>query len=209
MKKLLLQAALTLSALILAAACKKDDTADLPDLRTDFCDLTFVNGKLTVATFDDARVIDFSNQGVTASVKDTTMRYVLTYSVDANPKIYSNAPVMVCEAEPIDSCLTQRNDPVSVASAWIAGKYLNLYLAQMTSRIEPHPYAVSADTLIGRTFHMTLRHTQPKNDPASYTERIYASIPLASQHYSRADYDSISLHVNTFNGEQAIGFRLK
>lgn len=209
MKKLLLQATLTLSVLLLSVACKNDDLQDLPDLRTDFCDITLVGGRVTTAAFDDGRVLDFHAQGVTANVNDTVLRYVLTYTVNSVPRIYNHTPVLVCPPEPIDSVLTQRKDPIHIGSAWIGGKYLNLTLGQMTTRKEPHPYAVSADTLLGRTLHMTLHHAQPKNDPMSYTDRVYASIPLDNNCYNRADYDSIVLRINTFDGERPFIFSLK
>lgn len=209
MRKQLLHTLLVLSTLVLAASCKKDNTPELPNLLTNFCNLTFVNGKLTTGTLDDGKVLDFSAQGNTASVNDTVIRYVITYSADENPRIYSNLPVMVCMAEPADSTLTMRTDPINVLSTWQAGRYVNMHLTQMTTGAEPHPYAASADSLSHRTLYVTLHHGQPAKDAPSYSQPIYASLHIVTDCYDRADYDAIALSINTFDGLKTYTYPLK
>ena len=109
--------------------------------------------------------------------------------------------------------LAQRKDPTNIVSVWRTARYVNLHLASKTQGGTQHwgyltdsivcsPQA-DGDTLVHA--FLSLYHNQ-NADPASYTDDVYASIPLDSIKplKDKGETGKITLSVNTFAGTKTI-----
>ena len=102
-------------------------------------------------------------------------------------------------------------DPVQLASSWKSsnGRYINLGINLLTGKEGDetiyHEVGVVCDTLMQHEgglqhLHLRLYHNQ-NNAPEYYTSRNYLSIPLKKSPYHLGKGDTISIVVNTYDGE--------
>jgi len=107
-----------------------------------------------------------------------------------------------------------KTDPVKMESVWLAksGRYLNLSLWLMTGAVDSqetiHMLGCRQDTLMEhsdgkRSLYLTLYHDQG-DVPEYYSARAYFSIPLSEQ-----NADTITLRINTYDGEKKRKFCLR
>ena len=177
---------------------KKNDS--IPNLLTELCDV-YINGDsiAATATLDNGTVLDIASQRMKASVRDTTIRSVVTYAQeDGTVVVYSNTPALCKAALPAEKLKTISHDPVKLISIWKKGKYINLMFGEMTTGKGAHEYAFCMDSLKNRMLYVSFIHQQPENDATSYTQKRYASMPVNTD--GTEAYDSVSLSIMTFDG---------
>lgn len=190
--------------LVMASACKRGGEGDglYPSMLTEFALIrTDSNGTMVELTTDDGKtyVLSDPEEGFE---KDTYYRAVCGYVPDGNSaKLLQATGALVLR----DSTeLRHAPDATAVTSVWRAGRYINMQLAPLTQGGIQY-WGYSIDSLRGRTTHLGLHHRQ-NNDPLSYTQTVYASIPL-EDFEALPEGDSIALHIVTFKGERVWRFK--
>ena len=103
-----------------------------------------------------------------------------------------------------DSTAIGRKDPTGILSAWRAGRYINLHLQPKTQG-GTHYWGFTVDSVAQGTVWIGLHHKQ-NSDPLSYTQDLYASIPVDSIKTALPG-DSLIMTVATFNGLKTWTFK--
>lgn len=167
-----------------------EDEESYPSILTELADVrSNGEGMLCQFTTDSEKTYPLANpqNGYKAN---SIYRCVCGYVVEGNlARLYQLSGVYVLRDS--TSCACQ--DPVSVTSVWRAGHYVNMQLSPKTQGGE-HYWGFSTDSLRGRKVYLSLHHRQ-NGDPLSYSETVYASIPVDS-----LSCDTISLTIRTFDG---------
>ncbi len=198
-----------LCCICLLFSCSKDEDTDgekVPNMQTEFCNMYINSDKRAESiTMDNGTTYDILSQGIRSDMADTTVRSVITYSTDNDkPRIYSYNPAICKEALPQEKFKITPKDPVKVISVWKGSKYINMVLGEMTTKKANHSYAFMIDEVKNRKLYVWLIHLQPTEDAESYTEKIYASLPLQT---SYADgYDSVAISITTYEGVRTYSF---
>jgi len=100
-----------------------------------------------------------------------------------------------------DSTHTVSCDPLNVVSLWKTNRYLNLHLRPKGQEFQ-HCWGYAVDSLSFSHAYLRLHHRQG-NDPLSYSDDIYASLPLDS-----LQADTLTLRIATFEGMRQWTFAL-
>lgn len=141
----------------------------------------------------------------------TEYRAACTYAFSGNDsttvRIYGLERVVVLQ----DS--TQQSypgtDPLQVVSLWDGGDFINLHLSVKTQSGTQHwGYRMDSIRITAqqkRIAYLTLYHNQ-NNEPLSYSEKVYASLPKNSLKAVIEPGDSICLQINTFAGKNSWKF---
>jgi len=198
-----------LICVVLFTACSDDDGGNVPAMLSEICDVYINQNKIaSTVTLDDGTVLDISAQGLNASVGDTTVRSMLTYSVYNGNRatVYKQQPAVCQQAMPKDRFENLPYDPLNLIGIWQKGKYINMVLGILTTDAKAHSYGFCIDSLKSRTMYCSLLHMQPSEDAESYTKKIYASMPVATSHAS--GYDSITMSIVTYDGIVSHSFKI-
>ena len=192
-----------LFAVCLLSCCKgSDDTSDLyPNVVTEFATiLTDASGTLTELTTDAGRTYTISNPQ-SGFEKEVMYRVVCGYVPDGQTAtLYQLTGAYLLHDS---TALAFDPDPIKVTSVWQSGRYINMHLSPLTQGGKQY-WGYRIGRLRGRTLHISLHHRQ-NNDPLSYTQTVYASLP--TDNLKAIPFaDSIALHINTFQGEQVWTF---
>jgi len=191
MKKFLL---IILISALSFAACHDDEVETYPSIITEFAIVKAdALGALFQFTTDDGITYDMLNR---VEGYDTLQAYrVVCGFVPEGKKatVYQLYGVHVLH----DSTSVVSHDPINVLSAWRSSKYLNMQLLPRTQGGRQY-WGFAIDSL--RTSHLfvSLHHKQ-NNDPTSYSQNVYASLPLDSI-IGRTDNDTLTLSICTFSG---------
>lgn len=196
MNRLLLALPLTL-----LVACSDDDNEAYPALITEFANLeTSESGALSAFTNDAGRrfVITNTADGYTPN---TVYRVVAGYTDegDGRARLYTLAAARVLR----DSTAIRRQDPTGVVAVWRAGKYINLHLAPMTHGGTQY-WGFAVDSVRDSRHYLSVHHNQGR-DQYSYTDYVYASLPVDSIKDAEQG-DSLFLSVHTSKGCRTWGF---
>ncbi len=202
-----------LFTLLFVTACSDDEGDDYPSLTYEFVEAAAgTDGCLTHITNDHGTSYGLT-QRVWANVKDSTLRCIAGYSVSADSStatlysiqhIYSEYPV------PAETLEEPSQSPVKLQSWWRGGKYINIIIGILTTGHGTHKYAFSDNGITAnddgtKTANISLIHQRPANDAESYTETVYLSLPVEAY---KDQCNSISLSINTYEGEQTKTFTL-
>ncbi len=197
----------------LLLSCSDEDSASYPPLTYGFVEAH--TGRAThverIVT-DGGRAYAISQQ-IEAGVADTTLRCVAGYTVSSDSTtatLYSIRHIPSDTPLPPDAFTALPKAPVSIESWWQGGNYINIIAGVLTTGQGTHEYAFCENTPTANTdgtvtANVSLLHLRPADDPESYTEKVYMSIPL---HKYRNRCDSISLTVNTYEGERTKTFKI-
>jgi hypothetical protein len=200
MKKVLL---LLLTACL--ASCKDDgdDSSDFyPNVVTEFAMIrTDDAGTMIELTTDDDRTYTLSNpqSGYDKSVK---YRAVCGFVPDGQTATLYHATGAYLLRDSTERAYEP--DALGVVSVWCSGRYINMQFSPLTQGGTQY-WGYRLDSIRGRMTHLSLHHRQ-NGDPLSYTQTVYASLPIDSLKTVRKG-DSISLHFKTFNGKRVWKFR--
>lgn len=204
---------------LFVAACQSDGyetgDSDYSFLRSDFAELyTSAGGQAFSFTTDDgdSLLLKEPQSYKWASTADSTYRVLVYYSrQDGRAEVFSAAQIPVPVIHPHDAIKDVATDPVKVQSVWVGanGRYLNLSLGLMTGtqdeKTDRHTLGMLCDTLMTapnghRHLHLRLYHAQ-NNVPEYYTSRTFISVPLRQGDYPMAMGDTVSIVINTYEGE--------
>ncbi len=103
-----------------------------------------------------------------------------------------------------DSSAVGRHDATGVLSAWRAGRYINLHLKPKTQGGTQY-WGFTLDHATPGHARISLHHSQ-NGDAPSYSEEIYASIPVDSIPGTAAG-DTLTLTVQTYDGPKTWTFK--
>lgn len=182
--------------------CSDDDSASVPAYRTDIlCALTNQDSLVTEIQLDNGKKYNVATQKINGKEANAKLRCYASFSINddsINAKVYEIKRISCYAPAPADSFKIHPQDPINVTSIWKSGEYINLCLAPLTTGMNSIKYDFCIDSVIGNTLHTSLLF---KHEGAikAYKFTFYHSIPLEKKYYS-SDFDSIFLHVNTYEG---------
>lgn len=193
-------------------ACEDDEDDAFPPVRMEFVEV-ITNSKSEVdyiLTDDGQRLAPSST--ITAARPDTTYRCVCQYAVENKAchvydlrTIYAKKPVRLTASD------TLWTDPIGVNSVWKGPRYVNLSLALLTTGRGSHSYSFVEDTVMTNggdvtTVHCTVTHRRQGDDPESYTQNVYLSMPVYD--YLEKGVDSVAVTINTYSGPKTYRYQL-
>lgn len=195
---LLILAIACLTAIV--SSCSKEEEA-YPNIITEMADMYTdaegVGNKFTT----DAGVTYTVTNGITDLAPNALYRILCGYVPSGNnAAIYQAQSVFYLR----DSTEIAKTDPTDVMSAWRAGKYINIYLAPLTQGGTQYWGFIIEKIESGHAW-VRLHHNQ-NNDPRSYTQPTYASLPV-DDIKGIQEGDIITLSIYTFNGIQTWDFK--
>lgn len=192
---------LAIGCLTTFVACKNNEDDTYPSIITEMADL-YTNDEGVGEKFTtDAGVTYTVTKGPDDLVPNALYRILCGY-------VPSGDKATVYQAQSAyylkDSTEIAKTDPTGVQSAWRAGKYINMYLSPLTQGGMQY-WGFITDSIKGGHAWVSLYHNQ-NNDPLSYTQPTYASLPVDSIKGIQ-EGDIITLCINTFNGPQTWDFK--
>ena len=187
------------------ASCKDDgeDSSDFyPNVVTDFAMIRSDNaGTMIEFTTDDECTYTLSNP---QSGYDKNKRYraVCGFVPDGQTATLYHATGAYLLRD--STKLAYEPDALGVVSVWSSGHFINMQLSPLTQGGTQY-LGYRLDSIRGRMAHLSLHHRQ-NGDPLSYTQTVYASLPIDSLKIVPKG-DSIALHFKTFNGDRVWKFK--
>lgn len=200
------------AVLLTAISCSDDEKTMAPYVEELACLVTDANGQAVSFISDNGATYGLSNT-VSGLRPDSTYRVLALFTKDTvQHTVWLTDYARVLAPEPAAyKAQAAVYDPVGITSVWKGGGYVNLHLALKATYSGTHYFGFNLlNTTTSpsgvRTAHVKLIHSQ-NNDPLYYTREGYLSMPLSklSQNFS-AGTDSVSLAVETFDGEKKYKF---
>lgn len=185
-------------------SCKGgDDTSDFyPNIITEFAMIrTDDAGTMVELTTDDERTYTITNPR-SGYDKSVNYRAVCGFVPDGQTCMLYQATGAYLLRDSTE--LAYDPDAVSVVSVWQSGKYINMQLSPLTQGGKQY-WGYRYESVSGRTTHFSLHHRQ-NADPLSYTQTVYASLPIDKLEMVPAG-DSIAFHIKTFKGDRVWEFK--
>lgn len=192
---------LLILALICLASCSNNEDDTYPSIITELADL-YTNDQGVMEKFITDAGITFQITNSKGDLAPKAMYRILCGYVPSgnSATIYQAQSIYYLR----DSTAIAKTDPTGVKSAWRAGKYINMYLSPLTQGGRQY-WGFITDSIKNGHAWVSLYHNQ-NNDPLSYTQPTYASIPVDSIKDIQ-EGDDITLCINTFNGPQTWDFK--
>ena len=189
--------------LVLLFSCKGDDSSDMyPNVITEFDMLrTDDTGTMIELTTDDERTYTITNPQ-SGYNKNVRYRAVCGFVPDGQTAYLYNATGAYLLRD--STVLAYEPDASGVVSVWLSGRYINMQLSPLTQGGTQY-WGYRLDSIRGRMTHLSLHHRQ-NADPLSYTQTVYASLPIDSLKTVPKN-DSITLHIKTFKGDRVWKFK--
>lgn len=195
----------------IACSSNTEQDAFYPSLITDFAAVYSDNdGNLYRIQPDHKKGLYLSNP-IAGYHPGTEYRGVCTYTFSSDDssvvKLYGLRHVNILR----DSTKSTYpgKDPLSLVSMWDGGDFINLHLTTKTQHGRQffgfRTDSVTLGTNQKRTAHLSLYHNQ-NNDPQSYSQTEYASLPKSSVSTLISDGDSICLYIHTYEGIKTAKF---
>ena len=191
---------ITLTALVSSCKNDKEDETD-PNIITEMADL-YTNDQGVWEKFITDAGITYTITNSKGDLAPNAIYRILCGYVPSgeNAVIYQSQGVYYLR----DSTAVAKTDPTEIKSAWRAGKYINMYLSPLTQGGIQY-WGFIIDKIENGHAWVSLYHNQ-NNDPLSYTQPTYASIPVDSIKDIQ-EGDIITLCINTFNGPRTWDFK--
>ena len=189
--------------IVFIASCSGNDSSDFyPNVVTEFATIRTDNsGTMTELTTDDERTYTISNpqSGYNRNAK---YRAVCGIVFDGQSvRLYNATGAYLLRDSTKLAC---EPDAFGVVSVWLSGHFINMQLSPLTQGGTQY-WGYRQDSVRGRTTHLSLHHRQ-NGDPLSYTQTVYASLPIDSLKSVPAG-DSIALHFKSFKGDKVWLFK--
>lgn len=193
-----------------------DDSYKYPPVTTDIvCIRTDASSHTTTIITDNGRTLEITNP-IATSTPDTLYRCMAVYTTDEQTAtLYSLTNVFSPTPVPHEALSVHTAVPVKFISSWLSGGYINLHIGIPTMLNDGHAFAFSEDSITStasegvRILHISLVHEAPADDPPSFTEEAYMSIPLKGYSEILTETDSVKFRINTTDGWKVIGYRFK
>ena len=184
---------------VVSSCSKEDDT--YPSIITEMSDL-HTNAEGVGETFTTDAGVTYTITNAPVDLAPNALYRILCGYVPSgnNATLYQAQSVYYLR----DSTEIAKTDPTDVKSAWRAGKYINMYLSPLTQGGTQY-WGFITDSIKHGHAWVSLYHNQ-NNDPLSYTQPTYASIPVDSIKDIQ-EGDIITLCINTFNGPRTWDFK--
>lgn len=198
MKKVL---AFPLVLLLFVTACSNDEDV-FPSLISEMADiLTDEDGTLYQLHTDSEKTYQLANP-VAGYKPSVAYRVLADYTDMGNgmATLYQLTPAYILR----DSTGCAQTHPTGILSAWRASRYINLHLTPKTQGGKMY-FGFLIDSIRPGKAFLSLHHNQ-HSDPLSYTQEVYASLPVDSIPGIQ-EGDSISLTVRTFDGQKTWCFK--
>ena len=203
MKRLpILLLCLTLAFTWMLTGCSSDGEGTYPSIITEFANMkTNESGVMKSFTTDDNHTYQITNL-LEGYLHNTLYRVVCGFVPEGNKaRVYQLYGAYLLR----DSTkLAHEPDAVGVVSVWHSGHFINMQLSPLTQGGKQY-WGYRLDSIRGRMTHLSLHHRQ-NADPLSYTQTVYASLPLDSLK-TVPEGDSIALHFKTFDGDKVWIFK--
>lgn len=182
------------------SSCSKEDDS-YPSIITEMADM-YTNAEGIGEKFTTDAGVTYTVTNGPADLAPNALYRILCGYVPSgnNATIYQAQSVYYLR----DSTEIAKTDPTEVKSAWRAGKYINMYLSPLTQGGVQY-WGFITDSIKDGHAWVSLYHNQ-NNDPLSYTQPTYASLPVDSIKEIQ-EGDIITLCINTFNGPQTWDFK--
>lgn len=217
-KSRLLHCALAIIGCVFAGCfftgCSEDTS--YPSVTTSFVDaITDSKGMVASIRTDNGNVYEPDLRTQTNSA-DSVIRCLCTYetmqqdmpgnsttAVHPAIHVYSLKHVFSEKPQKRSAFSIYPQDPVKVTSVWKGGGYINMHLGILTTNVAAHSFAFCEDSIItsrtGKTsVYLSLLHLRPEQDPESYTEKAYISMPI----HKYLDMDTIVFHINSYESRK-------
>lgn len=187
---------------LLLTSCGNDASDIYPNVVTEFAMvLTDDAGRLSKLITDDETTYIIANQ-LEGYDKDTCYRAVCGFVPDGRKATLHNATGAYLLRD--STLLPHQPDSLKVVSVWQSGHFINMQLSPLTQGGVQY-WGYRCDSVRSRMYHLSLHHRQ-NGDPLSYTQTVYASLPIDSLK-SIAPGDSFALHIATFQGDRVWKFK--
>lgn len=190
-----------------------DDTYIYPSVTTDLvCVRTDGSARAAAIITDNGCTLNITNP-IAVPTPDTIYRCLAIYSTEqTSATLYSLSSVFSPTPILHEKLARYTTDPVRFISAWFSGGYLNLNIGIPTTLNNIHAFAFSQDSITEdkkgiRTLHISLVHEAPPDDPSSFTEETYMSIPMHIYLNFLTENDSVKFRINTTEGWKEIGYK--
>lgn len=182
-------------------ACKNGEEEAYPSIITEMADMyTNAEGVSEKFTTDGGKTYKITN--TQSKLTPNALYRILCGYVPSgtNATIYQAQSAYYLR----DSTENAKTDPTDVKSAWRGGRYINMYLSPHTQGGIQY-WGFITDSIKDGHAWVSLYHNQ-NNDPLSYSQPTYASLPVDSIKGIQ-EGDIITLCINTFNGPQTWDFK--
>ena len=200
-RRLTLKAILFVSCLL--SACGDDDgDSPFPSMWNEIvCLTTDSQGRIRQLVTDAGNSYEVTNS-LYGSKANAQYRMMCGYTLSGQQAtLYQTIAVHVLQ----DSSACVAHDPLNAIAAWKSGSFINLHLAPLTQGGN-HTWGFATDSISTNGHHYLSLHHRQGNDPLSYTQETYASIPL-TEIQELAEGDSVSLSIYTFKGIKTWNFK--
>lgn len=186
-------------------SCSKDDEV-YPNIITEMADLyTNEKGSFKQITLDDNKAYVISNPQ-TGYQKNARYRVLCGFVPEGgSATLYQLTGAYLLR----DSASMAKHDPADLVSAWRTRRYINLHMASKTQGglqywgfVTDSIVTTTANGITSSHAYLSLHHNQ-NADPTSYTNDVYASIPIDSIKDITGD-SPITMTIQTFNGKKVV-----
>lgn len=190
-----------LAALTLCMACG-DEQETYPSILTEMAD-AYVDAEGILYKIETDRGQSYTLTNPQQGFKPESIYRTLSGFVpqtDGSATLYQMKGVHILR----DSTAIGHKDPTGILSAWRAGRYINLHLQPKTQG-GTHYWGFTVDSVAQGKTWIGLHHRQ-NNDPLSYSQDVYASIPVDSIKTAQPG-DTLTITIATFDGTKTWTFK--
>ena len=183
------------------SSCSNNEDDTYPSIISEMADL-YTNNQGVMEKFTTDAGVTYNVVNGIGELKANAMYRILCGYVPLgqDAKIYQAQSAYYLK----DSTAIAKTDPTGVKSAWRAGRYINMYLSPLTQGGRQY-WGFITDSIKDGHAWVSLYHNQ-NNDPLSFTQPTYASLPVDSIKGIQ-EGEIITLCINTFNGPQTWDFK--
>lgn len=196
----------------LCLSCSQtDEQTSYPSFITEFAELYADNNGNLYRMRPDYKPAYYIDSPLTGYYPNTEYRAACTYTFSSPDSttvhIYGLERVIVLQ----DSTRSVHagNDPLQVVSIWDGGNFINFHLSVKTQNGTQYlAYRMDSVRIAAnqkRTVYVSLYHNQ-NNDPLSYSQKLYASLPKSNLNAVIQQGDSICILIHTFEGTRTWKF---
>jgi hypothetical protein len=181
--------------LLIFGACEKDDER-IDNFLVEFATVIQTADRLTFQLDNFKTLVPIDPRGY--SGKDG-QRVILNYSPLRGDTIQINSvnDIFTGIIRESDDLSTLIKDPVKIQSVWVGGNHLNMIL-EIEYFEKRHVVGLFRDTR-SKDIDLHFSHSR-EGDPPGYTEKFYASFPLANIKSSDGSPTPFRLHIHTHSG---------